>query len=322
MPTPRPFSEHPVWSVSQPGSTRAGRGADPGWARYAGRGDLRRYWQPLWAFGRERQTPAARMRILGEDLVVFRDGGGRVGLLAAALQPPRRLAGVRRHRRARHRAAAITAGRYDVDGTLLETPVKPAGKHLQGALCHGGYPVHVFQGGVSSPTWRRLTRSRRFPILDTLELPGFPSSPPRAHYVPCNWLQIKENGMDPAHTVFLHARVSGVAVRGRRARSWRAALQGDLRRWGTPTSTPAGSTTAFGDMGDWMPPRHQFPPGKGGQGDRLPAPGRRRCGYCADRRHELPEHPLHADEPGRNPAHRASAPLRPIRSVPTKSASG
>ena len=91
---------------------------------------LRRYWQPVAMASEVGELPLV-VRILGEDLVLFRDGGGRYGLL---------------HRHCSHRGASLEYGiirergisccyhgwHYDVDGRVLETPGEPAGKPAQG----------------------------------------------------------------------------------------------------------------------------------------------------------------------------------------------
>jgi hypothetical protein len=46
-------------------------------------------------------------------------------------------------------------------------------------------------------------------MLDTFDQPGFRLMPGRSYIYPCNWLQILENAVDPAHTAFLHTIVSG-----------------------------------------------------------------------------------------------------------------
>ena len=43
-----------------------------------------------------------------------------------------------------------------------------------------------------------------FPILDTYDLPGHQLSARQGTVWPCNWLQVKDNSMDPAHLAFLH----------------------------------------------------------------------------------------------------------------------
>jgi len=48
-----------------------------------------------------------------------------------------------------------------------------------------------------------------FPLYDTFDLPGYRLMPAGKFALPCNWLQIKDNSMDPVHTSFLHAISSG-----------------------------------------------------------------------------------------------------------------
>src|SRR4029077_20936140 len=48
-----------------------------------------------------------------------------------------------------------------------------------------------------------------FPVYDSLVRPGYRVIPGRKYFYPCNWLQIQDNTMDPAHTAFLHTIVSG-----------------------------------------------------------------------------------------------------------------
>src|SRR2546429_391699 len=82
------------------------------------------------------------------------------------------------------------------------TPCEPPGSTFKDRLCHGAYPVHEYKGMVFA-YMGPPDRKPPFPILDTFELPGFRVEAGPKHYVPCNWLQIKDNSMDPAHTVFL-----------------------------------------------------------------------------------------------------------------------
>jgi phenylpropionate dioxygenase-like ring-hydroxylating dioxygenase large terminal subunit len=218
---------------------------------------FRRYWLPVELSAELKDLPR-RIRILGEDLVVFRDRGGRVGLLQLHCS---------------HRGTSLEFGvivdrgieccyhgwHYDVDGTLLDTPGEPPGSTFKDRLCHGAYPVHEYKGMVFA-YMGPPDRKPPFPILDTFELPGFRVEVGPKHYVPCNWLQIKDNAMDPAHTVFLHTRVSGVQFAEARA---------ELGVWEwqmTPLGMVYIHTRRLEDrvwvhMGDCMPPAiHQFPP--------------------------------------------------------------
>ena len=167
---------------------------------------LRRFWQPV-AFARDLGDVPRRIRIMGEDLVVFRDRSGRAGLLQLQCS---------------HRGTSLEYGIlqargirccyhgwvFDVDGRILETPGEPADSTLKQRLCHGAYPTHEFCGLVFAymgpPDARPV-----FPMYDTFAVPGLELHPAAQFLLPCNWLQVKDNSMDPVHTSFLHAISSG-----------------------------------------------------------------------------------------------------------------
>jgi nitrite reductase/ring-hydroxylating ferredoxin subunit len=147
------------------------------------------------------------VRILGEDLVVFRDRGGRVGLL---------------HLHCAHRGTSLEFGIpqerglrccyhgwvYDVDGRCLETPGEPHGSRLHERVWQGAYPTREFTGLVFAylgPPERRPP----FPTFDSYAVPGHTLMPAAQFTLPCSWLQVKDNSMDPVHTAFLHALSSG-----------------------------------------------------------------------------------------------------------------
>jgi phenylpropionate dioxygenase-like ring-hydroxylating dioxygenase large terminal subunit len=167
---------------------------------------LRRFWQPVCVFDELKDLPL-RVKILGEDLVVFRDRSGAVGLLE--LHCP-------------HRGASLEYGLIDAcgirccyhgwlfaaDGTILETPGEPAHSTLKDRLYHGAYPTHEYAGivfGYMGPP----DRQPAFPVYDSFRRPGYRLVPGPKYAYPCNWLQTMENAMDPAHTAFLHTIVSG-----------------------------------------------------------------------------------------------------------------
>jgi phenylpropionate dioxygenase-like ring-hydroxylating dioxygenase large terminal subunit len=167
---------------------------------------LRHYWQPLCMSEELGELPLL-VRILCEDLVLFRDGGGRLGLL---------------HRHCAHRGASLEYGlvaergivccyhgwHYDVDGTLIRAGSEP----LDGPLCQrvvqGAYPTHE-HNGIIFAYLGPPARIPPFPVYDT-EL--VPDTKRRTFSLttPCNWLQVYENTQDPIHVLHLHARSSGV----------------------------------------------------------------------------------------------------------------
>ncbi len=167
---------------------------------------MRRFWQPICYSDELADLPLA-VKILGEELVVFRDGSGAVGLL---------------ERHCSHRGTSLEFGLvsakgirccyhgwlFDVDGAILETPGEPADSTLKERLCHGAYPVHEAHGlvfGYMGPPERKPA----FPVYDGLPRAGYRIIPGQKYHYPCNWLQILENTMDAVHTSFLHTIVSG-----------------------------------------------------------------------------------------------------------------
>ena len=164
---------------------------------------MRRYWMPALL---SEEIPAAdcppvRVRLLGEDLVAFRDSNGRIGLLGEHCA---------------HRGTSLFFGRneecglrciyhgwkYDVDGNVLETPAEPAASDFRKKLRHTAYPCQEIAGMIftymapreSMPLlpryeWADLTSEQIFPVKSLLL---------------CNYLQGIEGDFDSSHTSFLH----------------------------------------------------------------------------------------------------------------------
>ena len=218
---------------------------------------LRRFWQPI-ILSEELHDLPRRLRILGEDLVVFRDQSGAVGLLE--LHCP-------------HRGTSLEFGLisqkgirccyhgwlFDTDGTILETPGEPTDSTLKERLYHGAYPVREYRGLVFS-YMGPPEKQPDFPILDTFDLPGYRLVARAPTLWECNWLQVKENSMDPAHLAFLHTLPGSEGFTDD---------LGALGEWDW-METPAGmvyiDTRRQGDrvwvrVADFIPPNiHQFPP--------------------------------------------------------------
>lgn len=165
---------------------------------------MRRYWQPVAMSSELGELPVA-IRILGEDLVLFRDKSGRVGLL---------------DRHCCHRGTSLEFGivedcgirccyhswKFDIDGRILETPGEPARSKIKQSMFQGAYPALEF-GGLVFTYMGPPELKPEFPYYDVFDLPDDKMVAYSLTY-PCNWLQIVDNVMDPAHGVFLHTRIS------------------------------------------------------------------------------------------------------------------
>ena len=166
---------------------------------------LRRFWQPVCMSEQLTDLPLA-LRIMGEELVAFRDLSGNVGLL---------------HRQCSHRRTSLEYGviaehgirccyhgwLFDVDGRILETPGEPDDSPIKDSLHHGAYPALEYKGLVFAYLGPPEEKPA-FPIYDTFEIADS-DLVPYAIDMPCNWLQVNENPQDPFHSVFLHTRSTG-----------------------------------------------------------------------------------------------------------------
>jgi phenylpropionate dioxygenase-like ring-hydroxylating dioxygenase large terminal subunit len=162
---------------------------------------LRRYWQPAALVDElAGNRPVKAVRLLGEDLVIFKDDKGRYGLIG---------------RHCPHRGTDLAFGRledgglrcsfhgwlFDVAGKCLETPAEPEGSNLCANVRHKSYPVVEKSGilfaylGPGAPPELPHFDCFVAPPTHTFAFKGF---------IDCNWLQSLEVGIDPAHTSFLH----------------------------------------------------------------------------------------------------------------------
>ena len=165
---------------------------------------LRRYWHPFLIASELGELPLA-VRLLGEDLVVFRDKAGTLGLL---------------HKHCIHRGVSLEFGivaergirccyhgwHFDCDGTVLDTPAEPETSRIKHNFCQGAYRV-IEKHGLIFAYMGPPEAEPEFPVYDALSVPGQVMAPFRMP-LPCNWLQIVENAADPIHNAYLHAIMS------------------------------------------------------------------------------------------------------------------
>lgn len=162
---------------------------------------MRLYWQPAALVEElDGPRPVRSIRLLGEDLVLFKDEARRYGLI---------------DRHCPHRGADLAFGRcengglrctfhgwlFDVEGRCLETPAEPEDSTLHTRVKHRAYRV-VEKSGV---LWAYLGPGAPppFPSFDCFVAPDAYSFAFKGLWE-CNWLQALEVGIDPAHASFLH----------------------------------------------------------------------------------------------------------------------
>jgi nitrite reductase/ring-hydroxylating ferredoxin subunit len=169
---------------------------------------MRRYWIPA-AFSHQIQNPdgpPVRVRLLGENLVLFRDTQGRIGLL---------------DERCPHRTASLFFGRneesglrcvyhglkFDVEGNCVDLPCAPQMNDTQKANIQNQLRVMAYpcldRGDV---VWTYMGPAEHKPEFPGLEWTLVQPSQRYAtrHIQECNWLQALEGGFDATHLTFLH----------------------------------------------------------------------------------------------------------------------
>ena len=164
---------------------------------------LRAYWLPaLLSEEVQADGDPLRVRLLGEDLIAFRDTGGHVGLVGNHC--PHRGASLFFGRNEENGLRCVYHGwKFDVTGRCVDMPNEPADSNFKDKIQHAAYPAVERNGMV----WTYLGDSADPPALPELEWNAVPDT---HRYVTkrvqdCNWTQATEGGIDPSHSGFLHA---------------------------------------------------------------------------------------------------------------------
>jgi len=176
---------------------------------------FRRFWVPV-LLSRELSEPdgaPVRVRVMGEDLIAFRDSAGEVGLVAPRC--PHRGANLFFGRNAEGGIRCAYHGwKFDVRGRCLDIPTMerdaPTYEHLRSRAGIVAYPTREWGECV----WAYLGPAEAVPPLPELE---FATIDPAHRYVSkklqeCNWAQSAEGGIDTAHFSFLHAPIGEAAM--------------------------------------------------------------------------------------------------------------
>jgi phenylpropionate dioxygenase-like ring-hydroxylating dioxygenase large terminal subunit len=169
---------------------------------------LRHYWMPCLPSSElpAPDGPPKKVRLLGEDLVAFRDTRGEVGLLAANCP---------------HRGASLFFGRneecglrcpyhgwkFDVAGRCVDMPNEPEDRTFPDKVRARAYPCRDVNGVV----WTYLGPRETPPPLPAFEINTLPADhvyPPLMMLEECNWVQALEGDIDSSHIDFVHAKRS------------------------------------------------------------------------------------------------------------------
>jgi phthalate 4,5-dioxygenase oxygenase subunit len=166
---------------------------------------MRQYWLPV-ALSSELSGPDCaplRVRLLGEDLVAFRDTSGAVGLIGAHC--PHRGAALFFGRNEQNGLRCIYHGwKFDRTGRCVDMPNAP-GIPMKDRLKHTAYPcverahlVWTYMGPMDPPP--------PLPKLPCMDLPD-DHVVVYKHYWETNWMQALEGNIDPTHGAYLHANI-------------------------------------------------------------------------------------------------------------------
>jgi 5,5'-dehydrodivanillate O-demethylase len=172
---------------------------------------MRRYWHPIAGASELDYNPTKRVRILGEDLVLYRDRSGTMGLV---------------EQQCAHRRVDLFYGipettglrcpyhgwLYDEKGTCIAQPYEQAIDPdclTRSHVTLKAYPVQELGGLIWAylgpqpapllPRWEPLVRENSIRDIGVT-------------IIPCNWLQIMENSLDPVHTEWLHGAFTNYSL--------------------------------------------------------------------------------------------------------------
>ena len=164
---------------------------------------LRRYWHPIAGESEFESKRIKRIRLFGEDLVLFKALNGRFGLIT---------------RRCAHRGSDLSFGiveedglrcgyhgwQYDREGVCTHRPFEELAARASAprrTVQIPGYPVKS-KGGM---LWAYLgpLPAPELPDWETFSWPNCFAQVVIAE-IPCNWLQCQENTVDPVHFEWMH----------------------------------------------------------------------------------------------------------------------
>lgn len=163
---------------------------------------MRSFWQPVALSSQVSRTPL-KLKRFGEELVIFRDGMNRIGLM---------------QKHCAHRGASLEFGitqnqgikccyhgiHFDVTGEVLNIPFeKDGGARASGKICQPAYPT-IEKNGLVFAYLGPPDQRPNFEQWDSFNTQDGTELVPFTNVFPCNWLQVLENIADQIHTATLH----------------------------------------------------------------------------------------------------------------------
>jgi phthalate 4,5-dioxygenase oxygenase subunit len=172
---------------------------------------LRRFWMPALLEDElaEPDGEPVKLRLLGEDLVAFKDSEGRIGILDAYC--PHRRAHLFFGRNEDCGLRCVYHGwKFDVTGQCVDMPSESAETEFKHKVKTTTYPTAV-RGGV---IWIYMGPTKELPPLPDFEWSYLPPGQRTAtkRLQQCNWAQAVEGGIDSSHVSFLHSNIKGTGT--------------------------------------------------------------------------------------------------------------
>ncbi|MCH8848397.1 MAG: Rieske 2Fe-2S domain-containing protein [Chloroflexi bacterium] len=180
---------------------------------------MRRYWHPIAASVElSDDNPTKEVRLLGEDLVLFRSAAGEIGLIEPSCA---------------HRKANLSYGipepegircayhgwLYDIHGQCLDQPSEPEGSRFKEKVKLKAYLAEELGGLIFA--YMGPEPAPLLPRYDMLVWPGVRDVD--VCMLPCNWLQCHENSLDPLHFQWLHRYYGGYVMNRKKPQAERDA---------------------------------------------------------------------------------------------------
>jgi 5,5'-dehydrodivanillate O-demethylase len=164
---------------------------------------MRRYWHPVAAVSQMNGIFTKKVRLLGEDLILYKDRSGNFGLIEplCAHRRMNMIYGIPEEHGLR---CAYHGWMFDETGACTEQPYEetedPTGNYKD-KIHMKAYPVQVKAGVVF--TYMGPQPAPLLPNYDVFAAEGVVRDVGYA-VLDCNWLQCQENSLDPVHLEWLH----------------------------------------------------------------------------------------------------------------------